>query len=230
MNKNAIILLSGGLDSTTCLAVAKSMGFNLFAISFDYGQRHKFEIEASVKIAAKYNVVRHSIIKIDASAMSGSALTSEGIEVPKNREIAGAEDVSKREIPVTYVPARNIIFLSYALAFAEIIHSRDIFIGVNAVDFSGYPDCTPEFIEAFKKMADVGTRLGVEDLPLNIHTPLLHLNKAEIIKLGLSLGVDYSLTHTCYDPHADGKPCGACDACILRLNGFQAAGMNDPVY
>lgn len=221
--KNAIILLSGGLDSTTCLAVAKHENFILHAVTFDYGQRHKFEIEASKKIAAFFGASSHRIISIDPAPLQGSALTSGNIAVPKNRDME-----LEKNIPVTYVPARNIIFLSYALAIAENLPARDIFIGVNAVDFSGYPDCTPEFIRAFKKMADAGTRLGVEDSPLNIHTPLLNLDKKGIIELGLSLEVDYSMTHTCYDPDERGKPCGKCDACVLRLKGFAAAGLKDP--
>lgn len=222
--KNAIILLSGGLDSATCLAVANKEGFVLNALTFDYGQRHKFEIDASKKLAAYFKVQNHLIVKIDPIPLMGSALTSNEISVPKDRCIP-----EKREIPITYVPARNIIFLSYALAWAENLPSRDIFIGVNAVDFSGYPDCTDNFITAFKQMADVGTRLGAEGNPLNIHTPLIKLSKAEIIKLGISLKVDYSLTHSCYDPSEEGFACGHCDACQLRLKGFKEAGIKDPI-
>ncbi len=222
--KNAIILLSGGLDSATCLGVAKKEGFILNALTFDYGQKHKYEIEAARKLVKYFDVKNHRIIKIDPNAFQGSALTDENLEVPVNRIIPESED-----IPITYVPARNIVFLSYALAYAENLPSSDIFIGVNSVDFSGYPDCTPEFIESFKKMADIGTRQGVTGHPLNIHTPLLTLSKSDIIKLGMQIGVDYSLTHTCYAPDNKGVSCGECDACQLRLKGFQSAGYKDPI-
>ena len=223
--KNAIVLLSGGVDSTTCLAVAKKEGYILYALTFDYGQRHKFEIQASKKIAKSLGVKEHLILKLDRRALSGSALTSPDIPVPKNRKFSK----TKKEIPVTYVPARNIIFLSFALAWSEIIPSEDIFIGINAVDFSGYPDCTPEFIETFKKMAMVGTRSGVQGNPISIHTPLLNLSKSEIIRWGVELRVDFSLTHSCYDPGKNGIACGHCDACQLRLKGFAQAGLTDPI-
>ena len=224
MRKKAVILLSGGLDSSTILAFAKSQGFDLYAISFFYGQRHKFELEASRKVAQQFGVIDHKIVNIDLRAFGGSALTAD-IDVPKGRSEAEMEG----EIPITYVPARNTIFLSFALAFAEVIKSNDIFIGVNAVDYSGYPDCRPEYIQAYQTMANLATKSGVENTKgLVIHTPLIDLKKSEIIKMGLDLGVDYSITSTCYDPNESGIPCGICDSCVLRLKGFSELGIEDP--
>ncbi|MEO6779238.1 MAG: 7-cyano-7-deazaguanine synthase QueC [Gemmatimonadaceae bacterium] len=219
----AVILLSGGLDSTTVLALAQREGYELNALSFSYGQRHMHEIDAARSVAQRYGVRRHEIATIDLRVFGGSALTSD-IAVPKHRDVAHALGV-----PITYVPARNTIFLSYALAFAEVTQARDIFIGVNAVDYSGYPDCRPEYIHAFEQMANLATRLGTEGRPINIRTPLMTLSKADIVRLGLSLGVDYSMTTSCYDPAPNGDACGACDACQLRLDGFRAAGAADPV-
>jgi 7-cyano-7-deazaguanine synthase len=224
----AVVLLSGGLDSTTVLALARRDGFALNALTFSYGQRHSSEIEAAKRIAHSYRVERHQIIDIDLTVFGGSALTAD-IAVPKGRDLA-AQKRSENKIPVTYVPARNTIFLSYALAFAEVIGSTDIFIGVNALDYSGYPDCRPEYIAAFEAMANLATRAGVEGSErLRIHTPLISLTKAEIIALGTELGVDYSLTTSCYDPSPDGLACGQCDACQLRLKGFAEAGIDDPI-
>lgn len=220
----AVILLSGGLDSTTTLAIARSEGFDLYAISFRYGQRHLVEIDSAKRIAAAVGVMKHVIVDIDLRLFGGSALTSE-IAVPKDRSMADME----HGIPVTYVPARNTIFLSFALAWAEVLGASDVFIGVNALDYSGYPDCRPEYIEAFEKMANLATKAGVEGTQrLRIHTPLMHLNKAQIVKVGLELGVDYSITSTCYDPSPSGEACGRCDACLLRLKGFAANGVADP--
>jgi len=226
--KSAVVLLSGGLDSTTVLAVARRDGFALNALTFSYGQRHSAEIEAAKRIAKSYRLDRHRIVALDLTVFGGSALTAD-IPVPKDRDLA-AEKPGEEEIPVTYVPARNTIFLSYALAFAEVIGSTDIFVGVNALDYSGYPDCRPEYIAAFEAMANLATRAGVEGTErLLIHTPLIALTKAEIIALGTQLGVDYSLTTSCYDPSADGAACGRCDACQLRLRGFAEAGIEDPI-
>lgn len=224
MNKKAVVLLSGGLDSSTILAYAIDQGFDIYAFSFSYGQRHKFELEASRKVATHFGVKDHKIANIDLRVFGGSALTAE-IEVPKGR----TEEEMEGEIPITYVPARNTIFLSFALAYAEVIGSNDIFIGVNAVDYSGYPDCRPEYIEAYEKMANLATKSGVQnDDKLTIHTPLIDLKKSEIIKMGLDLGVDYAITSTCYDPDEHGRPCGICDSCVLRLKGFSELGMKDP--
>ncbi len=219
----AVILLSGGLDSSTTLAVAKNMGFELYALTFQYGQRHQIEIQAAGRIAQHFEVARHTIFDVDLRRFGGSALTAP-IEVPKDRS---PEEIST-DIPVTYVPARNIIFLSLALAWAEVLGCGDIFVGVNALDYSGYPDCRPEFIEAFEKMAALGTKAGVEGRGIKIHTPLIDLSKAQIIKKGLELGVDFELTSTCYDPSSQGEACGKCDACLLRLKGFAEAGIKDP--
>lgn len=219
----AVILLSGGLDSTTVLAIAQRDGYELNALSFEYGQRHSHEIAAARAIGRRYGVVRHEIARIDLRIFGGSALTAD-IDVPKDRDVQASATV-----PVTYVPARNTIFLSFALAFAEVTGARDIFIGVNALDFSGYPDCRPEYIAAFERMANLATRLGTEGERINILTPLMHLTKAEIIRLGESLGVDYSMTTSCYDPAPDGAACGSCDACQLRLAGFAGAGSSDPI-
>jgi 7-cyano-7-deazaguanine synthase len=223
--KKAVVLLSGGLDSTTTLAIARNEGFGLLALSFDYGQRHNFELTAARKIAAAYKVREHIVTRIDLREFGGSALTS-GLEVPKNRTL---KEMS-HDIPVTYVPARNTIFLSFALAWAEVEGANDIFIGVNALDYSGYPDCRPEYIEAFQTMSNLATKAGVEGRQhLIIHTPLIALTKAQIIKKGIGLGVDYALTSTCYDPSPDGKACGRCDACSLRLKGFSENGVVDPI-
>ena len=223
--RKAVILLSGGLDSATCLAIAKNDGYELHSLSFKYGQRHEFEIGTAKKLAKSIGVENHIVMNINLREFGGSALT-DNIEVPKNRD---EFDISS-EIPITYVPARNTIFLSFALAFAETIESNDIFIGVNALDYSGYPDCRPEYIEAFQNMATLATKRSVESGDsINIHTPLIHLTKAEIIKKGMGLGVDYSNTHSCYDPFESGDPCGECDACKLRLKGFHDNGLIDPL-
>ncbi|HEX6535259.1 MAG TPA: 7-cyano-7-deazaguanine synthase QueC [Gemmatimonadaceae bacterium] len=220
----AVVLLSGGLDSTTVLAMAKARGFETYALTFRYGQRHESEIDAACRIAARMGVARHVVTDIDLRAFGGSALTAD-IPVPKGRS---ASDMAG-EIPVTYVPARNTIFLSFALAFAEVLASCDIFIGVNALDYSGYPDCRPEFIAAFERMANLATKAGVEGRQaLRIHAPLIDMSKAEIIAAGVALGVDYGVTRTCYDPGPDGEACGACDACLLRLRGFAENGIADP--
>jgi 7-cyano-7-deazaguanine synthase len=219
--------LSGGLDSTTVLAIAKSEGFSVHALTFRYGQRHSAEIEAAQAIARRAGVARHHVVDIDLTVFGGSALTAD-IAVPKDRVLAPAS-VSAREIPVTYVPARNTIFLSFALALAEVVEASNIFIGVNALDYSGYPDCRPEYIEAFEKMANLATRAGIEGTRLTVRTPLISLTKAAIIRLGTSLGVDYGATTSCYDPGSDGEACGRCDACQLRLKGFDEAGLEDPI-
>ena len=220
-----MVLLSGGLDSTTALAIARSDGYELHAMSFRYGQRHSVEIECASKVAKAADVRRHLIVDLDLRAVGGSALTDQ-IEVPKERSV---EEIGSG-IPTTYVPARNTIFLSFALAWAEVLGAEDIFIGVNALDYSGYPDCRPEYIEAFEKLAGLATKAGVEGtLRLRIHTPLIAMTKAEIIRTGLALGVDYSLTHSCYDPDAQGLACGRCDSCLLRLKGFAEAGATDPL-
>ncbi|HEU4878633.1 MAG TPA: 7-cyano-7-deazaguanine synthase QueC [Gemmatimonadaceae bacterium] len=220
----AVLLLSGGLDSTTLLALASSQGYAIHALSFRYGQRHSAEIPAARKIASHYNVVQHVVTDIDLRVFGGSALTSD-VDVPKDRAVDDSG-----EIPITYVPARNTIFLSFALAWSEVIGAADIFIGVNALDYSGYPDCRPEFIDAFERMARLATRAGVEGetKPITIRTPLIDLSKKEIIELGLKLGVDYSMTTSCYDPDESGAACGHCDACQLRLKGFEEAGSKDP--
>lgn len=221
---NAVVLLSGGLDSTTVLALATSDGYTVNALSFRYGQRHEHEVEAARSAAARYHVAHHEVAHIDLSVFGGSALTDHSIPVPKHGDGTDAHD-----IPITYVPARNTIFLSYALAYAEVTDSHDIFIGVNALDYSGYPDCRPDYINAFERMANLATRAGVEgSMPLRIRVPLIDLTKAAIIQLGLSLGVDYSATTSCYDATADGAACGECDACQLRLKGFAKAGLADP--
>lgn len=220
----AVVLVSGGLDSATILAIAKAENFDLYAISFDYGQRHKFELEAAKRVCGAAGVVRHITVPLDLRAFGGSALTDE-IAVPKDRtsdEMAGG-------IPITYVPARNTIFLSVALGWAEVLNCSDLFIGVNAVDYSGYPDCRPEFIAAFRSLAKLATRSGVEgSAAWHIHAPLITLSKAEIIRRGISLGVNYELTHSCYDPDSQGRSCGHCDSCQLRLKGFAEAGLVDP--
>ena len=223
-NKKAVLLSSGGVDSTTVMAIAKSEGFSLYSLSFNYGQRHSFELESARRVSGFFNVKEHMIIDINLRQIGGSSLTS-NMDVPKGRE----EKEMTGEIPVTYVPARNTIFLSYALAWAEVLECGDIFIGVNAVDYSGYPDCRPEYIEAFEKMANLATKAGVENrTKLKIHTPLIKMTKAEIIECGNKLGVDYSMTHSCYDPSPEGYACGSCDSCILRRKGFTESGVTDP--
>ena len=225
MTLKAIVLLSGGLDSTTTLAIAKSSGYDLFAISFNYGQRHNIELERAKTVAREIKTKEHRIINIDLRQFGGSALTDD-IDVPTHRK---NEEMST-SIPITYVPARNTIFLSYALAYAEVIQCNNIFIGVTSVDYSGYPDCRPEFITAFEILANLATKAGVEGLDrIKIHTPLIHMTKAEIIKKGLSLGVDYGLTHSCYNPNEVGLACGNCDSCLLRLKGFKKLGVEDPL-
>ncbi len=225
MTKKAVVLLSGGLDSSTCVAIAKKDGFDVYGLSFSYGQRHTVELDASRRIANAMGISRHEIIDIDLRAFGGSALTDD-IDVPKGRD----EATMNAEIPITYVPARNTIFLSFALAFAETIGADDIFIGVNALDYSGYPDCRPDYIAAYQNMARLAIKAGIENSNgVRINTPLINLTKAEIIKTGLELGVDYSLTTSCYDPDEGGISCGQCDACLLRLKGFKEAGSIDPI-
>lgn len=221
----AVCLLSGGLDSSTCLAFARREGYTCYALSFDYGQRHRFELEAARRVAEALGAADHRVLQVDLRSLGGSALTS-AIDVPKHRSAQEME----HGIPVTYVPARNTVFLSLALAWAEVQQAADIFLGVNAIDYSGYPDCRPEFIEAFEKLANLATKAGVEGtLRTRIHTPLIHLSKAEIVKLAAELSVDFSLTSSCYDPDDAGHPCGACDSCVLRLKGFHDAGFTDPL-
>lgn len=223
--RRAVVLLSGGLDSTTVLAIAKAAGYETYALSFSYGQRHSWELECARKIASNAGVKDHRVAQIDLRVFGGSALTAD-INVPKGRSVEEMSD----KIPVTYVPARNTIFLSFALAWAEVLGSSDIFIGVNALDYSGYPDCRPEFIEAFERLGNLATKAGVEGhQSLKIHTPLISLSKAEIIRKGLELGVNYGLTSSCYDPSPSGEPCGACDSCLLRQKGFKENGLSDPL-
>ena len=222
--RKAVILSSGGLDSTTVMAMARAEGYDIYSMSFRYGQRHVLELEASERAASAFNAKKHLVIDIDLGKIGGSALT-DNIEVPKSRN---EEDMTKG-IPVTYVPARNTIFLSYALAWAEVLEASDIFIGVNAVDYSGYPDCRPEYIKAFEDMANLATKACVEgSIKIKIQAPLMNLTKAEIIQKGIELGVDYGMTHSCYDPAEDGKACGQCDSCLLRKKGFKEAGIPDP--
>jgi 7-cyano-7-deazaguanine synthase len=222
--QKAVILLSGGLDSSTVIAIAEHEGYDLYAMSFDYGQRHVFELEAAKKIARVFGAKEHLIIKTDLTRIGGSALTGD-ISVPKDRNM----DTLAGDIPVTYVPARNTIFLAYALAWSEVLNSPDIFMGVNAIDYSGYPDCRPEYIHAFEQMANLATKAGVEGAyTLQIHTPLIQMTKADIIRKGIELGVDYALTHSCYDPDNEGTACGRCDSCLLRKKGFADAGVKDP--
>lgn len=223
--KRAVVLLSGGLDSTTTLAIAKAEGFAPYALSFRYGQRHGVELESAKRVAEALGVAEHVIADIDLRRFGGSALTAD-IAVPKSRSL----EAMGEGIPVTYVPARNTVFLSFALAWAEVLGASDIFIGVNALDFSGYPDCRPEYIAAYEQMANLATAAGVEGRQrLKIHTPLIQLTKAEIIQHGTTLGVDYALTSSCYDPGPDGRPCGQCDSCLLRAKGFAQAGLTDPL-
>ncbi len=220
----AVLLLSGGLDSTTLLALARREGYVVHALTFRYGQRHAHEVEAAREIAQRFGVREHVVVDIDLRAFGGSALTTD-LPVPKDRAI----DEMRGGIPITYVPARNTIFLSFALAWAEVLEARDIFIGVNVLDFSGYPDCRPEYIAAFERMANLATRGGIEGNTIAIRTPLIDLTKGQIIELGRTLGVDYALTTSCYDPAADGRACGRCDACLIRRKGFAEAGVSDPV-
>ncbi|HEY4284538.1 MAG TPA: 7-cyano-7-deazaguanine synthase QueC [Chthoniobacterales bacterium] len=222
--KRAIVLLSGGIDSATTLAIAKRDGYEPYALSFDYGQRHHIELASARLIAQSLKAREHRVIKLDQSSLAGSALTG-GVPVPKSRSVEQIET----GIPVTYVPARNTIFLAHALAWAEIIDAHDIFLGVNAIDYSGYPDCRPEFIQAFENVANLATKAGVEGGRFKIHAPLIELTKAQIISTAHSLGVDLKLTHSCYDPSPDGRACGRCDSCQLRLRGFRDAGLTDPV-
>ena len=223
MSSKAVILLSGGLDSTTCLAIAKNQGFDLNALTLNYGQRHDFELKSAQKIVDHFKIKNHSVVNINLAQFGGSALTDE-LDVPKDRSESEMTD-----IPITYVPARNTVFLSLALAWAETINAFNIFIGVNVLDYSGYPDCRPEYIAAFEKTANLATKAGVSGERFKIHTPLINMKKSEIILNGLKLGVDYSLTSSCYDPLKNGAPCGHCDACILRLKGFQEADAIDPL-
>ena len=223
MNMKAVVLVSGGLDSTTCLAMAREKEFDLYALTFNYGQRHDHELNSAKMVVDFFNIHDHSIIDIDLAQFGGSALTDQ-IDVPKKRDLS-----EMAEIPVTYVPARNTVFLSLALAWAEVLGSFDIFIGVNALDYSGYPDCRPEYISSFEKTANLATKAGVSGSSFRIHTPLIDMTKSEIIKVGMDLGVDYSLTSSCYDPDQEGNPCGLCDACYLRLKGFKEAGIIDPL-
>jgi len=220
----AILLLSGGLDSATCLLLAREEGFETFALSFDYGQRHRVELDRARALAARYGAREHRVVSLDLPSRQTSALTNPGLEVP--RDSLGADD-----IPVTYVPARNTLFLSHAVAWGEVIGSGDIFIGANALDYSGYPDCRPEFLEAFERAANLGTRAGVQGaLAFRIRAPLLRMSKAEIVRQAARLGLDFSLTTSCYEPSVEGKPCGHCDSCLLRQKGFREAGIDDPIY
>jgi 7-cyano-7-deazaguanine synthase len=215
--------LSGGLDSYTAGAIARSEGFELYALTVSYGQRHQRELESARAVARDLGVVRHLELAIDLRAIGGSSLTSD-VEVPRNRDLTAADG-----IPSTYVPARNTIFLALALGWAEVVGARDLVLGVNALDYSGYPDCRPEFVQAFEALASVATRAGVEGERFRVHTPLIHLTKADIIRRGMALGLDYGLTHSCYDPTATGAPCGTCDSCVLRAKGFAEAGVRDPL-
>ena len=225
MGLKAVVLLSGGIDSTTTLAIAGNQGYQVFAITFNYGQRHSVELEKAAIIAERFKTEKHIVIDIDLRKFGGSALT-DNVPVPKDR---GEKEISQG-IPPTYVPARNTIFLSLALGWAEIVKADDIFIGVNAIDYSGYPDCRPEYIEAFQKMSSLATRAAVEGKSkIKIHSPLINMSKSAIIKKGSELGVDFSLTHSCYDPLPSGNPCGRCDSCLLRLKGFEEAGLKDPL-
>lgn len=230
IEKKAVVLLSGGIDSSTTLVIAKEHGFDIYAVSFDYNQRHIHELEAAKKVASSSGTKKHLIVKFDLREIGGSALTSE-IEVPKNRPSINNHD---SHIPITYVPARNTIFLSFALGWAEVLEAADIFIGANAVDYSGYPDCRPEYLKAFEEMANLATKAAVEGkLKFKIHAPLINMTKAEIVKKGLALGLDYALTWSCYDPQINHKnktiPCGKCDSCTFRLKGFKEAGLKDPL-
>ncbi|MBW2005115.1 MAG: 7-cyano-7-deazaguanine synthase QueC [Deltaproteobacteria bacterium] len=225
MPKRAIVLASGGLDSTTIMALINHKGYDIYALTFDYGQRHKIELKAAQKVAKYFGAKKHLILHIELGAIGGSALT-EDIPVPQGRKL---KEISSSGIPITYVPARNTIFLAYALSWAEVLEATDIFIGVNTIDFSNYPDCRPEFIESFQRTANVATKTGVEGKGIRINVPLIDMTKGEIIKKGISLGVDYSMTHSCYNPKKDGLPCGKCDSCLLRKKGFEEAGVKDPL-
>ena len=224
MATRAVVLLSGGLDSATTLAIARAEGYECHALSFDYGQRHVCELESAKKVAAALGAVQHLTLRLDLRAIGGSALTAD-IDVPKGR----SDEAMSTGIPVTYVPARNTIFLSHALAWAEVLGAQDVFIGVNFLDYSGYPDCRPEFARAFEALANVATRAGVEGARFRIHTPLIQMTKAQIVRRGIELGLDYGLTHSCYDPDGSGRPCGRCDSCVLRSKGFAEAGVADPL-
>jgi len=226
MKKKAVVLASGGLDSTTILAVVMHKGYDIYALTFDYGQRHKLELKAARKVAKYFGAKKHLILHIELDTIGGSALT-EDIPIPQGRNL---KKISSRGIPVTYVPARNTIFLAYALSWAEVLETTDIFIGVNAIDFSNYPDCRPEFVESFQRTANLATKAGVEGKGITIHAPLIYMTKGEIIKKGISLGVDYSITHSCYNPGKDGLPCCNCDSCLLRKKGFEEAGTADPLF
>ena len=218
----AVLLLSGGLDSSTCLLIAREQGFEVHALSFDYGQRHRIELDAACAIAKRYGAREHRTVKVDLPGAASSALTEPALAVPKN-------SLGQDKIPITYVPARNTLFLAHAIAWAESLDAADVFLGANALDYSGYPDCRPEFLEAFERMANLGTRAGVEGrLAFRIRAPLLRMTKAEIVKEGARLGLDFGLTSSCYDPGPDGRPCGACDSCLLRIKGFREAGLRDP--
>ena len=218
----AVLLLSGGLDSSTCLLIAREQGFEVHALSFDYGQRHRIELDAARAIAQRYGAREHCIVKVDLPGAASSALTEPALAVPKN-------SLGQDAIPITYVPARNTLFLAHAIGWAESLDAADVFLGANALDYSGYPDCRPEFLEAFERMANLGTRAGVEGrLAFRIRAPLLRMTKAEIVKEGARLGLDFGLTSSCYDPGPDGRPCGACDSCLLRIKGFREAGLRDP--
>ena len=222
----AVCLLSGGLDSSTCLGVARREGYDCYALSFDYGQRHRIELESAARVARFFEARQHRVVQIDTRALGASALTSGDVPVPKGRSSAEMSS----GIPATYVPARNTIFLAFALAWAETLECSDIFIGVNAIDYSGYPDCRPEFVEAFERMANLATKASVEGRTrVRIHTPLARMNKADIVRLGCEVGLDFGLTHSCYDPDQRGRPCGQCDSCLLRRKGFEAAGVRDPL-
>jgi 7-cyano-7-deazaguanine synthase len=223
--KKAVVLSSGGIDSTTAMAIARSEGYDIFSLSFDYGQRHKIELEAAKRVAHALGAKRHLVLRIDLNVIGGSALT-DNIEVPKYQK----KSATQKEIPVTYVPARNTIFLSFAIAWAEVLGASDVYIGVNSIDYSGYPDCRPEYIEAFERMANLATKAAVQGKKsLKIKAPLISLTKAEIIKKGIALGVDYGLTHSCYDPLSNGGPCDHCDSCIIRKRGFAEVGIADPI-
>jgi len=225
MSKKAVVLSSGGVDSTTAMAIAKAEGYEVYSLSFSYGQRHALELRAAERVAEALAVKEHLMIDLDMGKIGGSALTERIINVPKARD----EAKMREEIPVTYVPARNTIFLSYALAWAEVVGASDIFIGVNAIDYSGYPDCRPEYIRAFEKMANLALKAAVEGkMKIRIQAPLIHMTKAEIIRKGVEQGIDYRLTHSCYDPSPEGKACGQCDSCLLRNKGFREAGIPDP--
>jgi len=221
--RKAVVLLSGGLDSTVTLAIARSEGYALHAMTVQYGQRHAIEVEAARRVAARFDVAQHVVLPLDLRAIGGSALTSD-IAVPKDR----SADEMSAGIPITYVPARNTLFLALALGWAEVLGAQDIFIGVNVLDYSGYPDCRPEFLDAFERLAKLATKAGVEGASFKIHAPLLRMTKADIVRRGVELGVDFALTTSCYDPAADGTACGRCDACVLRLKGFAEAGVRDP--